>query len=574
MNLEFKEVLIEGFQSIHRIHTDLNDLGTVLIKGINEYELKSQSNGSGKSSIAESIIWCLYGTTSAGITNPTNKYTSTGCLVSVTLYLDSEKYKITRTCDHATYKNSLAILHNDEDISGRNKSDSDKILHDLLPMSQDIFLSTVFLSQGFSSRLSCLSPSARKGRLEELTQTDKQLDMFKNTVSDSLSSWRCILNDANQELSSNRAQVEILQNEVSRTQSIIDEYTSSDAEPSIDIEALQSKSDNLNDKILDLSQKKSSLESSAMTLRMNLDQNKASFTNNYKRIGELESLIDSLRNKICPICKQPYDTEDSRNLLESYNNEVNFLSSQNIELEKSTSDKQTEVEEIKSQLSDVQIRLDKFRSVYQSVRKIINDNPIKPHKDLTDENKRLSEYLSRIHKLKLDQSDLITRVDNAQTHAGAAEHIQYLISRQFRNHLLSNTIRYLNQKLGEYSTKLFSEDIIRITDDTNKLDIYLGDTKYESLSGGEKRKVDLAVTLAQRDLASSISNTSCNLIILDETLEHLDEVATESALSLLLDTTSDLSSVFVITHNNYEIPYDVIWTITKDDSRISHLSVE
>ena len=44
----------------------------------------------------------------------------------------------------------------------------------------------------------------------------------------------------------------------------------------------------------------------------------------------------------------------------------------------------------------------------------------------------------------------------------------------------------------------------------------LGNASYESLSGGEKTRVNIALLLAQKSLASIIGNISCNLIILDE----------------------------------------------------------
>ena len=50
MNLRFKQIDIENFRSIARAVVDLENQGTVIVKGINEYEDKATSNGSGKSS--------------------------------------------------------------------------------------------------------------------------------------------------------------------------------------------------------------------------------------------------------------------------------------------------------------------------------------------------------------------------------------------------------------------------------------------------------------------------------------------------------------------------------------------
>ena len=571
MNISFINIEIEGFQSIGHASLNLDDVGTIIIKGNNEYESKSESNGSGKSSIAEALMWNLYGSTSTGVTNPVNKYTSTGCLVSTIFKLDNEEYKVTRTCDHHKYKNSLTIMHGDSDISGRNKSDSDKILKDILPMTEDIFLSTTFLSQGFNARLSTLSPSARKSRLEELTQTSAQLDKLKDFLSNSIMKWRTDYSDLSNKLSVSRGQVDILSSEINRLNQVIDEYASM-KDPDIDLDAYRSKLNNLNDKILDVTNKKSSAQQKLMEYKSAKTQNQQRIRNASSRITEISSMIESLENKICPTCGQHYESSESESLIDSLNKEMNELTESSQSLEDSISEMDHRMSETNESLVDYHSRIDKFQAAARSIKKIIEDNPEKPKRDINADKRLLIEHSCKVSELRSSQNDLAKQVDNAEVHIKATEHLQYIASRQFRGYLLSNAIDFINQKLAEYSSDLFSEDIIRLSDDTNKLDIYLGDTRYESLSGGEKRKVDLAVTFAQRDLASCISNTSSNLIILDETLEHLDETATHAALQLLSTATTDLSSVFIITHNNYGIPYDGIWTVTKDSNRVSTIS--
>ena len=67
MYLKFLRVDASGFQSLERAKVDLCNRGVVLVRGENQWEENSKSNGSGKSSIFEAILWALYGKTSSGI---------------------------------------------------------------------------------------------------------------------------------------------------------------------------------------------------------------------------------------------------------------------------------------------------------------------------------------------------------------------------------------------------------------------------------------------------------------------------------------------------------------------------
>ena len=55
MNIIFNSLEINDFQSIGHANIDLDNLGICVVKGINNYEDNTSSNGSGKSSIFEAL---------------------------------------------------------------------------------------------------------------------------------------------------------------------------------------------------------------------------------------------------------------------------------------------------------------------------------------------------------------------------------------------------------------------------------------------------------------------------------------------------------------------------------------
>jgi DNA repair exonuclease SbcCD ATPase subunit len=73
---------------------------------------------------------------------------------------------------------------------------------------------------------------------------------------------------------------------------------------------------------------------------------------------------------------------------------------------------------------------------------------------------------------------------------------------------------------------------------------------YASFSEGEKRKIDLALLFAWREIAKLKNSLNCNLLIFDEVLDgSLDDIATDSFLSIINSKFFKKdTNIFVISH--------------------------
>ena len=103
------------------------------------------------------------------------------------------------------------------------------------------------------------------------------------------------------------------------------------------------------------------------------------------------------------------------------------------------------------------------------------------------------------------------------------------------------------------------------------MDIRLGDSSYESLSGGEKTRVNMCLLLAQKYLASNIGNIECNIIVLDEVLGQCDSEAEMNIIDLIIEELQSVSSIIFIGHKELPIPYDNLITVVKDENGLSRL---
>ena len=98
MKLIFKSLSIENFMSIGKVDIAFESLtGFNTIIGEN-YMIQdnAKSNGSGKSSIFEALIWCLTGETIRGNKDVVNHNTEGGTQVSVEFICDENIFKIDR----------------------------------------------------------------------------------------------------------------------------------------------------------------------------------------------------------------------------------------------------------------------------------------------------------------------------------------------------------------------------------------------------------------------------------------------------------------------------------------------
>ena len=176
-------------------------------------------------------------------------------------------------------------------------------------------------------------------------------------------------------------------------------------------------------------------------------------------------------------------------------------------------------------------------------------------------------YKSKISELEKSKND-------SNSFIGTISHCGSMISKNFRNYLLNDAIEFMNNRLRIYSEMLYSneEDVIYLKSESSKINIYLNDSLFDSLSGGEGRKIDIALSMAQRDLALHVSGFSSNVFIMDEVMDYLDDKSISSVSSVISSVSENVDSMFIISHKQpSDIPYDSVLTVVKNKNQISEI---
>jgi DNA repair exonuclease SbcCD ATPase subunit len=648
MNLLFKKIYIQGFQSVDTIELELDDRGILVVKGINNYESNVKSNGSGKSSIFESIIFALYGETSLGIKDPENRVLNNGYTVKLDLSIDGVDYTINRY--KTNNKSNVQFIQNNNDISGRNKTDTDKIIQRELGISKELFLDSIFLAQGVSTNLSSLSPTARKERLEILTGTEKLIEEFKAYIKERQLEYesKCTeltlaktkldgnIQSLNGQISTLKSKIIEINNENERNKSLgnIDDlnYQIQQIEneisvievqtiPNIEhtIEQNQTIIDTYKNQKLEMESKKEEINNTlnqqrdvVYNINSGIDKLNNDINTSRREISRIQSDIETIRNSdTCPTCGRKYDNinEDHINMLiEGYNKDISEHDNKISELNAVIV---TETDKLNMETTKGKAIREEYDSIQNDIQKINNDiqvkeaenqgksREIKEQRDIISnkqyqikglqakkeellkiEIKSTTEYEDmikdaedKINKSSLEIRDIQEEWAKQNDLVDVCKYSQQLITKPFRTYLLQNSINLLNEKLHHLSTKLFSndKDVIYIDGDDSKLDIRLGNATYESLSGGEKTRVNMCLLLAQKYLASNLGNIDCNIIVLDEVLGQCDSEAEINIIDLIIEELQSVSSIIFIGHKELSIPNDEIITVVKDEHGLSRL---
>jgi DNA repair exonuclease SbcCD ATPase subunit len=133
----------------------LKDRGLLLIEGENLAAGSASSNGSGKTSLVDSLPWCFWSETTKGVLadEVVNKQAGKDCLVSVILEDSVGKlFEVVRTRKHSKYNNSLMFRRVDsdgkvlEDLAGIDTAATQERICNFL-MTYQVFMNSTYFAQ-------------------------------------------------------------------------------------------------------------------------------------------------------------------------------------------------------------------------------------------------------------------------------------------------------------------------------------------------------------------------------------------------------------------------------------------
>lgn len=618
MNIKFISLQLTNFMSYEEANIMFGERGFTLINGINKNEEdNAESNGSGKSTIFDAIVWCLTGTTIRGTKN-IKRYSAMpqdNCSVTLQFKADGKDCILRRTKDPS----DLNIVIDGKDVSGKGIRDSEKMLKNYLPeLTPELLNSVIIIGQGMPMRFTNNTPSGRKDVLEKLAKSDYMFEDIKRRLANRLTEVQNKQQELTVEIAKQETGINLLTNQISSYEqqlTVTDINTLKETlsertfykqslenrleSLKIDLEvqtkayqAIQSQLETLTERYpKELQELESAKQAEMNPLRDEESRLKAQIASLQRTIRQLKSVVD-----VCPTCGQklPNVHKVSTDIQEQ---ELLQLQS---DLAKVTESQKQALKIFEHQTESLRGMLDNINSLKRDCKeheKLVSnvnlsiqtvEREIKPL-ELTIEsiNAKLSSYeeqKARIEstikelseKLVAEKTKMLynnTELSNVLKRVEILKKISSLITRDFRGYLLEDIIAYINKRAKEYSIEVFNTEKIEIKLDGNNILISYAGKEYENLSGGERCKCDIIVQLAIRQMLVSYLNFSSNIFVLDEGLDYLDSTGCEKVLNLIYNKLDGVENVYIITHHSNDLPitFDNEITIVKDKEGISHI---
>lgn len=621
MLIKFKEVSIKNFLAIGQATVELSNRGFTLISGRNNNITdNAQSNGAGKSSIICAIVWAITGETIRGTKDIVNRYGDDGASVDISFEIDNIPYRIIRYKDTKQFGTNLKLYVNGEDKSGKGIRDTEKILSEYLPdITAELLGSVVVLGQGLPQRFTNNTPSGRKEILEKLSKSDFMIVDIKERLATRKNELLQNIRQLDDNILSTTSMKTLIENQLIKlknNKALLVDKNAFDA----DINKTEQQLATLNTLKYDLEYQHSTYQSeleikfktyqdwiSKVERNFNSEEshildelipykdkiNSLNFQieTKLKEIRQLEAIKD-----VCPTCGQHLpdvhkvdtsslhiEVEELQRQLDTCNDSYKTakadadikIKNLRIALDTDSAEFKADYDQAKLKVDSISTTLQKYNSEINDLTSTLDKLNLNKQNNLNLLNTIDSDIAECERQLKQFEDTLLynnIEKTNKNNHLDIINKMITVATRDFRGYLLSGIIDFINSKAREYSQAIFNTDKIDFCLDNNNIFIGYCGKAYENLSGGEKQRVDIIVQFALRDMLSQFLNFSCNILVLDELFDAVDQVGCESILNLITTKLKDIESIFIITHHaDIAIPCDNEITIVKNNKGISEI---
>ena len=575
--LELKSLLLRNYSSYGDYDTiiELDELGLCLITGEvhdgseNSDEQKF-SNGSGKSSIVEAILWCLFGRTMR-VAQPGDKvinyFTGKGCIVELA-FKNGDRVRRTRDVDG---HNDLLYIRNGEDGKGDDVSlgtnnMQQRQLEQQLGIDWDIFCGSTFFSQ-FGQSWMEISDQRRKEALEREFHMDR-IQNYADVAKEKLGKSEEEQARLNTEVATATTSIESLNGQIEEFKSASAKFEEQKSLRVTQIEQiitqLRSQRTSIKFPDLDAVKKKWEIYNKAGEGLKPLQQALNTVQNEVNKIdlaienedGRIEEW--TRKGPSCSECGRPYDKKFIAGKVEAPQTKLKELQAQKADAAQKAKTaglnlaaEQSKVQalippntvaQIEMQIRDKQREQQRIDGQIASQEKALASAKAEENhfnESITSLGVRISKLIEQTAAAKLK----VTRLDRLIAHLNYI-YRAYSDRRKIKSYMLEEYIPYLNTRIAYYLGRFGFDLKIEFT---NALGIKSDKWGYQQFSGGECKRFDVAMMLAMFYLHTLMYGRHCNVVVFDEVDGRLDMGGAEVFADIIKsDFAGKVDSVLVI----------------------------
>lgn len=524
--MEIKKIRLTNFKSIY----GTQEIDFEELKGMVKF---TGPIGAGKTTIAEGILFCLYGTLKDHKNHNLIAWNTRDYKCEMWLKSGKHDIYISRQC----YDEMEAIVDG-KPLQAPGKKDTQAILEEYYDVPKIAIEKMCVISFNQFGSLASMNPFQTKCFLDDVfgfrtfTEYNNEVVEEKRDVVKRGTELTALINECSNHIESlkekKKKQQEKLSNTIDITgldkkrQELIDEGKQAKIDWQAEIDTFAAKKKPLNDELEKWKQKRTE----CATLGK-----------------QIKSTYKTLEKGVCPTC----GSQVSQEKLDGYK-----LSME--EYAKQWHDADAKVTDVAKQLTDIMAHIDEVNAKWN--KKI---NAL--YSEIRDIDTKVSTYNSNL-KLMKDNFDTLIKEAEEKKRAyeeesltndieqGEWNDLSDLLSKTLRYKLLDNMIPHINSSISKFLNKLEQNYEVKF-DQEFKCHIFVDNTdkeiSYKDLSTGQKKTLDVCIIFGI--IQNVMTSINMNCLFLDELFSNIDCDMRDMLLEVIRSTISEGKTIFVVNHS-------------------------
>lgn len=541
----FEKVRYKNFLSTgnYFLEISLNSHNVTIVSG---------KNGAGKSTMLDALCYCLFnkGFRSVPKGNFINSLNGRDLLVEVEFSISGKKYLVRRGSKPNIFEIEVDGKMLDQVANIRDQQSY--LEKNILRLNWKAFTQIIILGSATHVPFMQLKTAERREIIDELLDL-RVLTLMKVVLKDRIDIIKEKLSEINSDISLLNTKINLEQQYLNKSATEREERKRKNDDSIAETHRLIIEE---NERIQSLNKDLEIFDYKELVKKYKQKQKKV---DEYRSIlSKLDHKIAGLRgevtffteNSVCPTCAQDITSEWKSNAVNIRNSMLNELhdAKDKIEIKISNFTKEMDillseakkVEALRNKISSSKRNIEHYEKFIEKIRKDFAE-------DASDsENSNVSEIESNIKILKEREAEKesILRRNEIIAHAST-----FLKDNGIKSSIIKQFIPVINYHINQYLS--LTDFFVKFEVDENFEESirsrHIDDFKYLNFSEGEKKRIDLAILFAWRDIAKKKNSMNTNLIILDEVFDSAMDGDGSDTFIKIIKSIRD-QNIFIITH--------------------------
>jgi len=571
----FKKIRIQNFLSVGEDPLELSfNSGLNIITGVN-LDKEDSMNGVGKSTTADALFFALFGSTIRELKKEqiVNNINKRNCKVMISFDVIQDGAKKEYVVARSILPTKLQLIEDGIDVTKSSIPKTTNQICKIISSSQEVFENSVIMTANNTVPFMAQKKVNKRKFIEGILRLgvfSEMLLLARSQYNESKKNVEIEQTKINEVNKTHDIYVEQQRKQKAQKQDRIDVLLAREKDNQIEEKDSKQKltkvsndqEDTFKNNIKLLSKKEKDCQTKIRRIDKKIATKEANIESNENRITELVELGDA-----CITCKRPFETGDKSTLI----SERKKLKDKNKELNIKIKEHGKELKELEDLKDKCSLGIKKFNDkIHENNIKIKENENVKAKlKQLDDWNKQIKIDLAKLQdehdefavliKQSKERIDVLNeQLKKIRDRLNNLDVVKFIVSEEgVKSYIVKKILKVLNGKLLYYLNKLDAPCVCNFNEyfEETIINDKGQECSYHNFSGGERRRIDLAMLFTFMDIRRLQADVQLNISFYDEILDtSLDDKGIDLFLDILKERTDKYKEcVYIISHKKSAI---------------------